>query len=96
MLLSILLITYITLVVMALVHGIAICNGYVIQVDLNRFATPYYKFGITHDREYSDVSTISVLTIGLLVINIIFEFHKPYDISEEEMEELNKQIRGDV
>lgn len=77
---------------MALMAGFQGCDTYAIHLDLNTFKTPYYSLGVTYHPEYSEKAEISVLTIGLVVVNIIFEFYRFYPMSEEELEQLNRDM----
>lgn len=92
MILSIILFISVALIAMALTAGFIGCDTYAIHLDLNKFNTPYYNFGVTHHPEYSDRAEVSVLTIGLIVINIVFEFYRFSPMTDEERDEINRQI----
>lgn len=70
---------------MAVISGFNKCYGYAIHLDINRFGTPYFCFGLNYNREFTRSMEVSILTVGFVVCNVQVEFFKLLSPDEEEI-----------
>jgi hypothetical protein len=69
-------ITILLLFLIAFIYNFYNCEEFVFSIDLNLFNSQFFKIGLFNDRYVYEEYKVDVLSIGLLFLNIEFEFYK--------------------
>lgn len=70
------LITILILFVIAFFYNFYNCEEFAFSIDINLFNSQFFKIGLFNDRYVYQEYKVDVLSIGLLFLNIEFEFYK--------------------
>ncbi len=70
------LITILILFVIAFFYNFYNCEEFAFSIDVNLFNSQFFKIGLFNDRYVHQEYKVDVLSIGLLFLNIEFEFYK--------------------